>query len=93
MQGGRIQGGVFGYPQTSRAIKLGNRLMLHLPTLNIPYAANGVSTRGEILRNDPDLVRRYLSAVIEASALMKKDRAFSFNVLAQISAHQRHRSI
>jgi len=83
MQGGRIQGGVFGYPQTSRAIKLGNRLMLHLPTLNIPYAANGISTRGEILRNDPDLVRRYLSAVIEASALMKKDRAFSFKVLGK----------
>ena len=81
MQGGRIQGGVFGYPQTSRAIKLGNRLMLHLPTLNIPYAANGVSTRGELVRNDPDLVRRYLAAIIEASALMKKDRAFSFNVL------------
>ncbi len=80
MQGGRIQGGVFGYPQTSRAIKLGNRLMLHLPTLNIAYAANGVSTRGELARNDPDLVRRYLSAVIEASALMKKDRAFAFNV-------------
>jgi NitT/TauT family transport system substrate-binding protein len=83
MQGGRIQGGVFGYPQTSRAIKLGNRLMLHLPTLNIPYAANGVSTRGELARNDPDLVRRYLSAVIEASALMKKDRAFSFRVLGK----------
>lgn len=83
MQGGRIQGGVFGYPQTSRAIKLGNRLMLHLPTLNIPYAANGISTRGEILRSDPDLVRRYLSAVIEASALMKKDRAFSFKILGK----------
>jgi len=83
MQGGRIQGGVFGYPQTSRAIKLGNRLMLHLPTLNIPYAANGVSTRGELARNDPDLVRRYLAAVIEASALMKRDRAFSFKVLGK----------
>ncbi|MGZ9156776.1 MAG: ABC transporter substrate-binding protein [Candidatus Binatia bacterium] len=81
IQGGRIHGGVFGYPATSRALKLGNRLMLHLPTLNIAYAANGVSTRGETIRNDPDLVRRYLSAVIEASALMKKDRAFSFNVL------------
>jgi NitT/TauT family transport system substrate-binding protein len=80
IQGGRIHGGVFGYPATSRALKLGNRLMLHLPTLNIAYAANGVSTRGETIRNDPDLVRRYLSAVIEASALMKKDRAFSFNV-------------
>ncbi|MDP9130431.1 MAG: ABC transporter substrate-binding protein [Candidatus Binatota bacterium] len=80
IQGGRIHGGVFGYPATSRALKLGNRLMLHLPTLNIAYAANGVSTRGEIIRNDPDLVRRYLTAVIEASALMKKNRAFSFSV-------------
>ena len=83
IQGGRIHGGVFGYPQTSRALKLGNRLMLHLPTLNIPYAANGISTRGDILRNDPELVRRYLSAVIEASALMKKDRAFSFKILGK----------
>ena len=81
LQGGRIQGGVFGYPATSRALKLGNRLMLHLPTLHIPYASNGISTRGEIIRNDPDLVRRYLSAVIEANALMKRDRAFTFNVL------------
>jgi NitT/TauT family transport system substrate-binding protein len=80
IQGGRIHGGVFGYPATSRALKLGNRLMLHLPTLNIAYAANGVSTRGEIIRNDPDLVRRYLAAVVEASAMMKKNRAFSFNV-------------
>ena len=31
IQGGRIHGGVFGYPATSRALKLGNRLMLHLP--------------------------------------------------------------
>jgi len=80
IQGGRIHGGVFGYPATSRALKLGNRLMLHLPTLNIAYAANGVSTRGEIIRNDPDLVRRYLAAVVEASALMKKNRALSFNI-------------
>jgi ABC-type nitrate/sulfonate/bicarbonate transport system substrate-binding protein len=80
LQGGRIQAGVFGYPATSRAIKLGNRLMLHLPTLNIPYASNGISTRGEIIRNDPELVRRYLSAITEASALMKKDRALTFNI-------------
>lgn len=80
MQGGRIHGGVFGYPATSRAVKLGNRVMLHLPTLNIAYAANGVSTRGELIRNDPDLVRRYLSSIVEASALMKKDRGFSYSV-------------
>ena len=81
LQGGRIQAGIFGYPASTKALKLGNRLMLHLPTLNIAYAANGLSTRGELIRNDPDLVRRYLSAVIEAVALMKKDRAFTMKVL------------
>jgi ABC-type nitrate/sulfonate/bicarbonate transport system substrate-binding protein len=49
--------------------------------LNIAYAANGVTTRGDIIRNDPDLVRRYLSAVIEALALMKKDRAFATRII------------
>ena len=83
LQGNRVQGGVFGYPATSRALKLGNRLLLHIPTLNIPYASTGVSTRGDIIRDDPDLVRRYLSAEIEAIALMKKDRVFTMKVLSK----------
>jgi len=83
MQGGRVQAAVFGYPATSRALKLGYRTMLHLPTLNIPYASTGVSTRGDIIRDDPDLVKRYLSAQVEAIALMKKDRAFTLRTLSK----------
>jgi NitT/TauT family transport system substrate-binding protein len=83
LQGGRVQGAVFGYPATTRAIKLGNRVLLHIPSLNIPYASTGVSTRGDIIREDPDLVRRYLSAQVEAIALMKKDRAFTIKVLSK----------
>lgn len=81
LHSGRVQAGVFGYPATSKAVKLGSRVMLHIPNLNIAYAANGVSTRGELIRNDPDYVRRYLAAVIEAGALMKKDRSFTYGVL------------
>ena len=81
LQGNRVQAAVFGYPATSRALKLGNRLLLHIANLNIPYASTGVSTRGEIIRDDPDLVRRFLLAEIEAIALMKKDRAFGTRVL------------
>src|SRR5438309_3825300 len=66
LQGGRIQAGIFGYPGTTKVLKLGNRLLLHLPTLNISYAANGLSTRGELIRNDPDSFRRYLPAWIES---------------------------
>jgi ABC-type nitrate/sulfonate/bicarbonate transport system substrate-binding protein len=83
LQGNRVQGGVFGYPATSRALKLGNRVLLHIPSLNLPYASTGVSTRGNIIRDDPDLVRRYLSAEIEAIALMKKDRTFTTKVLSK----------
>jgi ABC-type nitrate/sulfonate/bicarbonate transport system substrate-binding protein len=83
LQGGRVQAAVFGYPATSRAVKLGNRVLLHLPTLNIPYASTGVSTRGDIIRDDPDLVKRYLAAEVEAIALMKKDRAFTIKVLSK----------
>src|SRR6266496_2623194 len=83
LQGNRVQGGVFGYPATSRAVKFGNRVLLHMPTLNIPYASTGVSTRGEIIRDDPDLVRRYLSAQIEAIALMKRERAFTMKLLSK----------
>src|SRR5438132_6513576 len=83
LQGGRVQAAVFGYPATSRAVKLGNRVLLHLPTLNIPYASTGVSTRGDIIRDDPDLVKRYLSAEVEAIALIKKDRAFTIKVLSK----------
>lgn len=81
LQGGRVHAGITGYPATTRALKLGNHVLLHLPTLNIPYASTGVSTRGDLIRNDPDLVKRYLSAEIEAIALMKKDRAFAMKIL------------
>jgi NitT/TauT family transport system substrate-binding protein len=83
LQGGRVQAAVFGYPATSRAVKLGNRILLHIPTLNIPYASTGISTRGDLIRNDPDLVNRYLSAQLEAIALMKRDRAFTLKLLSK----------
>lgn len=81
LQVGRVKAGVFGYPATTRAVKLGNRVLLHIPTLGFPYAANGVATRGNIIRDEPDLVRRFISAQLEAIALMKKDRLLTIGVL------------
>ncbi|HVO94734.1 MAG TPA: ABC transporter substrate-binding protein [Terriglobales bacterium] len=81
MQGGRVYSGILGYPASTKALKIGNKLLLHVPTLNIPYASTGTSTRADLIRNDPDLVKRYLSALIEAIALMKKDRTFTMKVL------------
>jgi NitT/TauT family transport system substrate-binding protein len=83
MSGGRIQGGILSYPATGRAKKLGYRELLDIASLNMPYASTGITTRGEVIRKDPDLVRRFMSAEVEAIARMKRDRPFTINVMGK----------
>ncbi len=83
MQGNRVQGGILSYPAIGRAKKLGYRELLEIPSLNFPYASTGISTRGEVIRKEPDLVRRYMMAQVEAIARMKRDRPFTISVMSK----------
>jgi hypothetical protein len=49
----------------------------------MPYASTGITTRGEVIRKEPDLVRRYMSAQVEAIARMKRDRPFTIGVMSK----------
>ena len=51
--------------------------------MNFPYASTGISTRGEVIRKEPDLVRRYMMAQVEAIARMKRDRPFTISVMSK----------
>lgn len=52
--------------------------------LSFLQIAGGTTTGAAVgIRDDPDLVRRYLSAQIEAIALLKKDRSFALKVLSK----------
>src|SRR5215468_8978602 len=83
MAGGRVQAGILSYPAIGRARKLGFRELLDIAALNLPYASTGMTTRGEVIRKEPDLVRRYMMAQIEAIARMKRDRAFTIGVMSK----------
>ena len=83
MAGGRVQAGILSYPAIGRARKLGFHELLDIAALNLPYASTGMTTRGEVIRKDPDLVRRYMMAQVEAIARMKRDRAFTVNVMSK----------
>lgn len=83
MQGNRVQAGILSYPAITRAKKLGYRVLLDIASLGIPYASTGVTTRGKLIREDPDLVRRYLAAQLEAIARMKKDKKFTMTVMGK----------
>jgi NitT/TauT family transport system substrate-binding protein len=83
MSGNRVQAGILSYPATARGKQLGFRDLLDIASLNLPYASTGITTRGEVIRKEPDLVRRYMAAQVEAIARMKRDRPFTIHVMSK----------
>jgi len=83
MQGGRVQAGMLSYPSITAAKKLGYRILFDVASLGIPYASTGVTARAKLIRDDPDLVRRYLAAQVEAIARMKRDKSYAMSVMGK----------
>ncbi len=83
MQGNRVQAGILSYPSISRAKKLGHRVLLDIASLGLPYASTGISTTGKMIREQPDVVRRYLTAQVEAIARMKNDKPYAVSVMGK----------
>jgi NitT/TauT family transport system substrate-binding protein len=83
LQSNRIQAGILSYPAITQALKLGHRTLLEVASLGIPYAFTGMTTRGRLIRDDADLVRRYMMAQIEAIARAKRDKNFALKVMGK----------
>jgi NitT/TauT family transport system substrate-binding protein len=83
LQGNRVQAGILSYPAITRARQLGHHVLLDIASLGIPYASTGVTTRTRTIREDPDLVRRYVSAQVEAIATMKRDKSLTTAVMGK----------
>jgi len=83
MQANRIQAGILSYPAIGRVRKLGHRMLLDIASLGIPYASTGMTTREKVIRDDPDLVRRYMSAQVEAIARAKRDKSLAMKVMGK----------
>lgn len=83
MQGNRVQAGILSYPAITRAKQLGYHDLLDIASLGIPYASMGVTTGAKLIREEPDLVRRYTAAQVEAIARMKRDKKFTMGVMGK----------
>jgi ABC-type nitrate/sulfonate/bicarbonate transport system substrate-binding protein len=79
----RIQAGILSYPAITQALKLGHRTLLEIASLGIPYAFTGMTTRGQLIRDDRDLVRRYMLAQVEAIARAKRDKNLALKVMGK----------
>jgi NitT/TauT family transport system substrate-binding protein len=83
LQANRIQAGILSYPAIAQAKKLGHHVLLDVASLGMPYAFTGMTTRGRLIREDPDLVRRYMVAQVEAIARAKRDKNLAMAVMGK----------
>ena len=58
-------------------------MLLDVASLGLPYAFTGMTTRGRIIREEPDLVRRYMMAQVEAIARAKRDKELALKVMGK----------
>ncbi len=79
----RIQAVALTAPATIRARKLGLRPLLDISKIEANFPFNGIVVRKSFLKNNENLLRRFMMAYIEGVALAKKDASFAKKVMAK----------
>lgn len=79
MDAGRVSAGI-ATASITQARQLGFHELLDVGTLGVPYAAAGLSTRRTYLGQQPELVRRYLRAIMAGAYRLIDDKPFAFDL-------------
>jgi NitT/TauT family transport system substrate-binding protein len=80
LESGKVQAAMLNAPDNFRAQKRG---LYKLVEVRIPYQGIGVGTTRAFIRENPDVVRRYVKSQIEAVHRVKTDREAGIKVLAK----------
>jgi ABC-type nitrate/sulfonate/bicarbonate transport system substrate-binding protein len=70
---GRIDAGIVSAPTTLRARQAGLKELVDITARNIPMIHAGLATTREFIKSNPDKVRRYVQAYIEATKIARTD--------------------
>ena len=77
---GKVQAAMLSAPDNFRAQKRG---IHNVVTVRLPYQGIGVGTTRTVIRENPDMVRRYVKSQVEAVHRLKTDREAGLRVLAK----------
>ena len=80
LESGKVQAAMLNAPDNFRAQKRG---LYNLVEVRLPYQGIGVGTTRTFIRENPDIVRRYVKSQIEAVHRLKTDREAGIRVLAK----------
>ena len=85
LDSGKVQGAMLSAPDNFRAQKRG---LYKLMGVRLPYQGIGVGTTRAFIRENPDVVRRYIRSQVEAVHRLKTDRDAGMRVLTKYLALQ-----
>jgi ABC-type nitrate/sulfonate/bicarbonate transport system substrate-binding protein len=85
LQKGMVNFTVVTEPGKAMAEKLGFPTVVDMAALQIPFPQNGVYTSTRLIRENPDLVRRYMRAYVEAIHFYKTHKEESIKISQKYS--------
>jgi ABC-type nitrate/sulfonate/bicarbonate transport system substrate-binding protein len=85
---GIIPAGVLSSPTTLAARRLGHKELVNIGALNLPYIHNGIVTRRSLTRQNPELVKNFLKAYVEAIRITHEEPEIAKKALARFLATQ-----
>jgi NitT/TauT family transport system substrate-binding protein len=80
LDSGKVQAAMLSSPDNFRGQKRG---LYNLMAVRLPYQGIGVGTTRTVIRENPDVVRRYVRSQVEAVHRLKTDREAGMKVLAK----------
>jgi NitT/TauT family transport system substrate-binding protein len=80
---GIVTAGVLSAPTTLVARRLGQKELVNIATLRLPYIHSGVATRRSFAQQQPERVKSYLRAYIAAIKVANEDAETSKRALAR----------
>ena len=85
LQKGIVQFTVVTEAGKAQAEKLGYPTVVDMVALQIPFPQNGIYTSTKLIRDNPDLVRRYMRAYVEALHFYKTHKEDTFKIMRKYS--------
>jgi NitT/TauT family transport system substrate-binding protein len=85
LQKGIVQFTVVTEAGKAQAEKLGYPTVVDMVSLQIPFPQNGIYTSTKLIRENPDLVRRYMRAYVEAIHYYKTHKEETMSIMRKYS--------
>jgi ABC-type nitrate/sulfonate/bicarbonate transport system substrate-binding protein len=80
-----VDGGMLSSPLHLQAAKFGYRLLADLSAIGVDYQGAGVVTTRAYLRENSDVLKRYVRAYVEGLHRFKTDKSFAVKVIGKYS--------